>query len=130
MSYVYFIACKETWRWKVGFTKSDPQKRLKALQTGCPSELALMAYIEAGIDKELLIHNLFESERIRGEWFEGSDHFIAFVGLISWEVASKAIKEVGEAPEWTLAAIDAIEQSLDIDLSEYWQLSPVNVSVQ
>lgn len=70
-SFVYFIQCNgPDGPIKIG-RASDVKKRLHALQSGNPYELALLgharfddaAFVEGGL------HGAFEKFRIRGEWF-------------------------------------------------------------
>lgn len=70
---VYFIKDMSTNYIKVGYS-ADAHKRLRALQTGNPSTLSLVAQIENGtMDIEREIHNGLDAHRIRGEWFSISD---------------------------------------------------------
>lgn len=48
MGYVYFIT--DLFNIKIGYTKNNPNKRLKQLNTGSPNQLYLLGYIK-GIKK-------------------------------------------------------------------------------
>lgn len=52
---------------KIGYS-TDPQRRLKSLQTGQPMELSLL-WSRAG-DYEGALHIRFAEYRVRGEWFD------------------------------------------------------------
>lgn len=68
--YVYAIREKETGNIKLGIS-SNPERRLKELQTANSSELELIGTFKAmnSFKDELLIHNEERYNRIRGEWF-------------------------------------------------------------
>lgn len=74
---IYFIGASEQAeapRWiKVGFTAGDPRARLRAMQTGCPLELVLIASIPGPMKAETEMHEVFADERVRGEWFRASE---------------------------------------------------------
>jgi hypothetical protein len=57
---------------KFGFSK-DPDRRVRALQTGCADELVLLETISVPEDSvqeyERLLHSEFAHLRTRGEWF-------------------------------------------------------------
>lgn len=78
MKFVYLIQIEGTDIYKVGFTKSDPQKRLESLQTANPFKLILVDYyqtkraskIEAAFHNRYSTNKLSEEEsKILGEWF-------------------------------------------------------------
>jgi hypothetical protein len=56
---------------KIGFTKKDPIKRVKELQTGSPNELKLIQhYASKNYRKiESWFHRVHKSKRLEGEWF-------------------------------------------------------------
>lgn len=73
--YVYFILDREMDRVKIGYTRRDPNKRLKQLQTGSSSELELLYYVEAnGFNTERFYHKLFSNSKIIGEWYQYNYH--------------------------------------------------------
>ena len=82
IGYVYFIECvfeekkkkksnDDSTLCKIGRTKSDPEKRLKQLQTGNPFTLKLICALKdenyGAIEKQF--HTYYKEERVRGEWF-------------------------------------------------------------
>ena len=86
--YVYFILDREMDRVKIGYTRRDPNKRLKQLQTGSSSELELLYYVEAnGFNTERHLHRLFNGLKIQGEWFEFGYH------IKHWIMNNKYLKE-------------------------------------
>lgn len=70
-SYIYIIG-GENPPFKVGISQ-DPQKRLKALQTGHPEKLSIHMLKETDSEKtrllETAIHHNMKMYRTHGEWF-------------------------------------------------------------
>lgn len=68
---------------KIGWA-IDPDKRLSALRTGCPFELAVEARLRAE-DRivEKILHREFRDDALRGEWFRPSRAIRAFVGALN-----------------------------------------------
>lgn len=80
VGYVYVVRSEELDRYKIGFSISDPKYRVAALQTGCPTQLTLVAAIpncSPAIEREL--HRRFEPSRLHGEWFSGTPELMAFI---------------------------------------------------
>ena len=71
MAFVYLIKARDLEEYKIGFTKGDIKKRLKNLQTGCPSELVLVDCYESeyATKIESTLHFMLGNKRISGEWF-------------------------------------------------------------
>jgi DNA-binding CsgD family transcriptional regulator len=66
---IYFVSDGEYV--KIGFTEDeDVTKRLKSLQTGNARELKIVGTIEGGYDTEVVLHRVFSTLRVRGEWFD------------------------------------------------------------
>lgn len=59
---------------KVGFTKTDPERRIRSLQTGCPFPILLLGYVFGSVDREQELHDVFKDWRVCGEWFEYSEY--------------------------------------------------------
>lgn len=66
---VYFIQVGESGPIKIGYTRTDPTKRLSELQTGNPYKLRLLLVLEGGFDLEHALHEKFADLRLEGEWF-------------------------------------------------------------
>jgi hypothetical protein len=66
---LYFIQSRATGYIKIGRSK-DPHKRLKALQTGSPNELRLVAYFQGLGWRERVLHERLARWRVQGEWFD------------------------------------------------------------
>ena len=86
MKHIYLINIENTDFYKIGFTKQDPGKRLKALQTGNPIKLILTDYYTTDLatEVETAMHNLFSYKKIEeklditllGEWFVLDEDFV------------------------------------------------------
>lgn len=59
---------------KIGFSKYDPNKRLKNLQTGCPFPIKLLGFVIGRMSQEEELHSVLKDYRIQGEWFDYSDY--------------------------------------------------------
>lgn len=79
MKYVYLIQIDGTDVYKIGYTKSNPKKRLEALQTGNPFKLVLVDFylssratkIESALHNRFKINKVTEDEyKLMGEWFK------------------------------------------------------------
>jgi len=75
---VYLIHCLETNYYKIGHSV-DPYKRIGTFQTGCPFELRLLACCTGGSNFEDKLHEKYNEQRVRGEWFSFSDNQLADV---------------------------------------------------
>ena len=70
---LYFIRMLDTDYYKVGYTsKADAEKRLAALQTGCPRKLSVIAIGDGNENDESVIHLSIWKYKTDGgdEWFE------------------------------------------------------------
>lgn len=65
--FIYFIRAGDMV--KIGFTRSDPRRRVAALQTGNAEHLRLLTYIAGHSKMETELHDLLRDHRVRGEWF-------------------------------------------------------------
>lgn len=80
--FVYFIITEEKpKRIKIG-KSGNPEKRIKALQTGCPYKLKLLGSIKCknnrdSINIEKAAHAFFGDYRVIGEWFKCTDFSLA-----------------------------------------------------
>ncbi len=80
-NYVYLIGCigNTDCYVKIGMT-SNIKRRLSNIQTGCPHIInevfvILSEYREEIEGLEKLLHILLEPQRLRGEWYKGSEDF-------------------------------------------------------
>jgi hypothetical protein len=108
---IYYIACTATQRLKIGYTRGEPEVRLKQLQTGSAAELRLIACHDGTQDDERCIHSLLAAYRIRGEWFEASDEVLAFLSLCVREVILGLIDRGQQAPQWAVSWLLALQEN-------------------
>lgn len=68
---IYAIVCTHTHRVKIGYTGSDPARRLAELQTGSPTRLRLGATCFGDRELEGWLHRRLADRGLRshGEWF-------------------------------------------------------------
>jgi hypothetical protein len=71
LKYVYLISDTKTTSYKIG-TSSNPEKRLKSLQTGNDNSLKIIHKVQCKnkTQVEKALHNQFSFFKISGEWFE------------------------------------------------------------
>jgi hypothetical protein len=66
---------------KIGWTASNPAKRVASLQTANSGKVRLIALRRGGIQIEKDLHFVFGSFRIRGEWFVPANAIFRTFGL-------------------------------------------------
>lgn len=79
MKYIYLFNINGTDIYKIGFTKSNPKKRLKELQTGNPFRILLIDSFQSDIAPQIesVLHRLKfykkytpeDGNTLLGEWF-------------------------------------------------------------
>lgn len=69
-SHIYIIRQGETNMYKIGFSKTSVQSRLRQLQTGNHLKLTLAKVFHGGQDAEFFLHERYRKFRQCGEWFE------------------------------------------------------------
>lgn len=76
---IYFITNGESI--KIGYTKSNIERRLKQLQTSCPQKLFILGWIDGDKEKEKELHIKFSNSRIRsnGEWFRPTHDILEYI---------------------------------------------------
>jgi hypothetical protein len=77
IGWVYIVWAKGTDYYKIGYTRSDIYERVRTLQTGCPHELSIELAIKAPREAEEILHEGFDEQCERGEWFEFERKFVA-----------------------------------------------------
>lgn len=77
---IYFIKSKSFV--KIGVA-SDPNVRLKELQTGNPFKLKIAATIPGHFVTEKELHSVFDRFRLEGEWFRYDGHLKACIEACS-----------------------------------------------
>jgi hypothetical protein len=76
-SYVYFISSSDGYV-KIG-SSTNPEARLKNLQTATHHLLQLVHVIPGNENIEKYLHRLFVSDHVRGEWFKFSEVIMDFI---------------------------------------------------
>jgi len=69
---VYVIRAKDTEYFKIGFSSTPgTADRIRSMQTGCPHELESVLELSTLHYRyiEKFLHVIFDSKRVRGEWF-------------------------------------------------------------
>lgn len=63
---------------KIGASR-QAEKRLRFLQTAHGKKLVMLGVIDGGRQRELALHEKFESSKISGEWFRPTDEILSFI---------------------------------------------------
>lgn len=106
---IYYIACTSTQRMKIGYTRGEPEVRLKQLQTGSAADLRLMACHQGSADDERMLHERFAEDRIRGEWFSVSDQLLEHISLVIFFAATEYAVEGNVPPLWIKSGLRAMQ---------------------
>lgn len=85
--YVYFCIELDRDRVKIG-RAMDPEKRVKAMQTGSSETLGLLGVIPSRNPAvmEARLHRRFARQRLTGEWFTLDDEIGEFVELYGYDM--------------------------------------------
>lgn len=67
--HVYIIKQDRACLFKIGFSQTSVQSRLKTLQTGNPNPLKIVAMFHGAQPVEQALHRLYKDHRRKGEWF-------------------------------------------------------------
>lgn len=116
---IYYIACTATERLKIGYTRGEPEVRLKQLQTGSASDLRLMAYHHGTLDDERQIHAKFAHQRHRGEWFQMSEDLFEHLAMVIWMAGAQCAKTGVAPPLWVRAGLRAVADTSEEPLPDY-----------
>ena len=101
MYYRVYLISDTTGRFKIGWTKRDPNERLKDLTTGNSYDLTIESVYETkwGPRLEKNLHRRFSSSKRKGEWFDlNKDDVINFEKICKEE--EDIIKFVLENNTW------------------------------
>jgi Meiotically up-regulated gene 113 len=107
-SYVYAIGSAEQHLVKIGVS-SDPQKRLKFIQTTCPFDVSILWTTEGTSGLEDALHRHFAKRHIRGEWFEFPDGDAA--GVIA-AAAAEIARRAAEMPASYTAGVAKVPEDI------------------
>ncbi len=67
--FVYFIQVGADGPIKIGYSRTDPLRRMGQLRAGCPWELRLVGAIRGTKFDEKRLHEKFSQFKLRQEWF-------------------------------------------------------------
>lgn len=111
--WIYFIACTETFRVKIGYTAGDPIQRMKALQTGSPTPLTFMAVQPGTQAEEREMHERFAAHRLHGEWFSPHPDIIKHLAVVCMAFEADALENGEEVQPWVQVGLDTL-RSFDL----------------
>lgn len=109
---IYYIGCAETFRLKIGYTSGPPEKRLKALRTGTPTPIYLMAIHPGTPEDERRLHRQFAVDRVRGEWFQMSAELFDHICIVVWLATRIALENGETVPHWCKTGLQAMKEGL------------------
>lgn len=98
VGYVYLICNKNEDTYKIGVTRGDIKKRIKALQTGSSTELHITDWFESSVDPFKIEHKLhmkFFKNKVQGEWYRLENYDICHFQDICKEM-EKQLKFLNE----------------------------------
>ena len=90
---IYVVRCEGTGLRKIGVTKGDPESRMSTMQTGSAALLVLEFVAAGGPKEEAALHERFNAQRVRGEWFAISASDIEAVEAPRFERFGDALAE-------------------------------------
>lgn len=106
---IYYIACSETERLKIGYTSGRAEKRLRALQTGSAGELLLIACHPGDPEDERFLHNHFRDRRLHGEWFAMSEELLTHICMVTWMAARAHLLLGRPIDDWVRSGLKTME---------------------
>ncbi|HYF53527.1 MAG TPA: GIY-YIG nuclease family protein [Salinarimonas sp.] len=79
--FIYAVQMGDGGPIKIGFSESAETlpKRLRALQTGCPHPIRVLATMPGRVPDERDAHQALAAHRLKGEWFSPAPEVLAFV---------------------------------------------------
>lgn len=80
MEIVYFLRAGDFI--KIGKATGSPKSRIATLQTGCPFQISVLAYMPGGLAEESALHQRFAALRTHGEWFRASPDLLSFIDSV------------------------------------------------
>jgi hypothetical protein len=113
---VYYVACSETRRLKIGYASKSVESRLKNLQTGAAGELVLIATQPGTKEDEAALHRHFDSQRLHGEWFEMNEALFDHICEVVWNAAHFIVKQGLPVPRWMPLSLRMLEFHTGVEL--------------
>lgn len=78
--FVYLLKCNVTNFYKIGCTSmSNPKQRIDQLKNSNPSIETVQCFKTDDILKEKELHKIFESKKVRGEWFSLDNNDLEYI---------------------------------------------------
>ncbi len=108
-SYVYIIHCKDLATIKIGYS-DNPFARLSQLQMGNSSELSVVSVFKGGREEESELHERFELNGVRGEWFSVDDSLVS--ELVNYQ-AQKVSKDLGSDVECLSPNSEILDKAIE-----------------
>lgn len=93
---VYLIECLHTGNIKIGYTKNDPQSRLKQLKTAASTPIHLLRIFEGlSMKHEQELHRIYQKYHVTNEWFtsEVLDTIDENIEIIKLRLQEKVIQD-------------------------------------
>jgi hypothetical protein len=120
--FVYFVQLEDNGPVKIGRGR-DPERRLRALQTGSPHKLNLRHVVPGDHNLETALHHRFAPARISGEWF-GAEYLQIILAFCA-ELAREAIEASpdGNPPSIVGAQVRGYRETLALraDIERHWR---------
>ena len=109
-SYVYIIHCKDLATIRIGYS-DNPFARLSQLQMGNSSELSIVSVFKGGREEEAELHDRFELNGVRGEWFSVDDNLVS--ELVNYQ-AQKVAQDLGSDFESFPSASEVADRAVEM----------------
>lgn len=108
---IYFIQ-SDCGRVKVGYTDdSDPEARLRQLQTGSARKLTVLCYGAGSPRDERWLHRYLEADSVHGEWFTPSERLAKVIGYVEkFHRLTGFEKSDGDAFAWAKSRVEEIRE--------------------
>jgi hypothetical protein len=94
---------------KIG-SSTNPEARIKTLQTGLHRELKVLAIVPQEIAGEFETHQRFAHHRIRGEWFRAGADLLRFIRHITRQAEKPSLEVITSDGNGPLTLAGLIEQ--------------------
>jgi hypothetical protein len=115
---------------KIGYAKSDTEKRVKDLQTGCPEDLVIIHVEEGSLSKESYFHKLFFQSKIRGEWFHYEPEISIYLGHLNHDDKYYLLKHrMVNYPYIPSPTQSDTRRHIDMDLELSWRRGPKELNL-
>jgi len=76
---IYFIEIIGEEPIKIGYTLKRVSQRLSQLQVASPKPMRVLAVLDGGKNTEAVLHEMFQDDLIRGEWYHRSNELLDFL---------------------------------------------------